>query len=247
LLAKLGPTATSGTSVLLDRIYANPDTFFPNADYAVDEFGRYVTGGWGNANTGGAWAIVGSATRTSVLPYAGAMRLDPGTTVQAYLPTANKGSATGKIGISVDRVPVGSPVQVYFSTRRTTSDNRYAAKLLLRPDRTVVLRIIKAVGGVETTLASGIVAGLTYSPDAVINVRFSADNSSPTSLRARAWAASAAEPTTWQAVASNSDPALQGDGTVAVTASLPAAVTNSPVTVHFENLLATCDNCVIPA
>lgn len=242
--AKLGSPATGATTVLLDRIYANPDTFFPNADYASDQFGRYVTAGWGNANMGGAWTIVGAATRTSVLPYAGSMRLDPATTVEAYLPAAVRGSASGAVGVSVDRIPVGSPAQVSFSTRRTTGDNRYAANLVLRPDRTVVLRIVKVVSGVESTLASKTVAGLTYSPGSVINVRFGADGTAPTALHARAWAASAAEPTTWQVAAGNSDPALQTAGAVAVIATVPSAVTNGPVTVHFQDLLATCDNCV---
>ncbi len=244
LVTKLSAAATNRTTVLLDRIYANPDTFFANANYAIDEFGRYVTAGWGNSNTGGAWTIVGTANRTFVAPYAGSMRLDPATTVEAYLPAAVRGSATGIIGVSVDRTPVGSPVQVSFSTRRTTSDSRYAAKLSLRPDGNVVLRLVKVVSGVETTLASGTASGLTYSPESVINVRFGADGATPTSLHARAWAASVDEPTTWQVVAGDSDPALQSGGAVAVVASLPSAVTNGRLTVHFQNLLATCDDCI---
>lgn len=54
-------------------------------DAATDSFGRTIASGWGSADTGGWWSVVGSPWSWSVSPGAGSVNIGAGGEERAYL------------------------------------------------------------------------------------------------------------------------------------------------------------------
>ena len=129
--------------------------------FVSDSFGRTVRGGWGSADVGGAWSVLGSAAQFSV---------DPGV---ASLVLAKAGVQLGVVG------PAGTDADVLaafaeigcrwvvrcmcrLTGRRVSAGNAYLAKVLVNPGGAVTVRVARLVGGAETALAGPVtVAGLT--------------------------------------------------------------------------------------
>jgi PKD repeat protein len=198
-----------------------------------------VTNGLGPADVGGAWSTVGAATAFSVSPGAAAYRLAAGTQLTGFLPSAPRTDADVLTGVSLNAVPVGGALYLTVNGRRVSSGNEYNAKMLINADRSVTIRVSRLVGNAETMLAGPIkIAGLTYAAGMVLNVRLQVTGTSPTTVRARAWAASGSEPTSWQVSGTDATAALQVAGPVGLTAYMSAAVTPSPIVVSFSSLTA---------
>jgi len=142
--------------------------------------------------------------------------------------------------VALDKLPAGGPVYVTVHGRRVSSGNEYNAKLVINADRSITLRVSRLVGAAETALGGPIkIPGITYAAAIVLNVRLQVTGTSPTTVRARAWAASGTEPTTWQVSGTDTTAALQVAGPVGVTTYLSSAATNAPVTARFSALTAT--------
>jgi hypothetical protein len=90
-----------------------------------------------------------------------------------------------------------------------------------------------------TTLQAVPVSGLTYSAGQQLSLRVQAVGSSPTTLRAKVWPSTQAEPAAWQVTATDSTAGLQSAGGVGLRAYLSASATATPVTVRFDNFLVT--------
>ncbi len=82
------------------------------------------------------------------------------------------------------------------------------------------------------------IKGLSYTPGMRLRIRFEAVGTTPTTLRAKVWSASASEPTAWAASVTDSTPELQGPGGVGVFTFLSGSATNSPVTARFDDFTA---------
>ncbi|MEP7179666.1 MAG: PKD domain-containing protein, partial [Pseudonocardiales bacterium] len=229
-----GATNTLTKSVTVSTAPANPP-------FVSDAFNRTVTNGLGTADVGGAWSTVGGATSFSVAPGAAAFRLGtPGSQLTGLLPAAARTDADVLAAVALDKLPVGGPVYVTVQGRRVSSGNEYSAKLLINADRSVTLRVSRLVGAAETALGGPIkIPGITYAAAMVLNVRLQVTGTSPTTLRARAWAASGTQPTTWQVSGTDTTAALQVAGPVGVTTYLSSAATNAPVIARFSALTAT--------
>ncbi|PZS15178.1 MAG: hypothetical protein DLM57_13205 [Pseudonocardiales bacterium] len=208
------------------------------APFVSDSFARTVSNGWGSADVGGAYSTVGAASSFSVSPGVGALRLAaPGSSLSAYLAAVTRTDADVLAGVAVDKVPVGGAVYVTLQGRRVGSGNEYDAKVLVYPDRSVTVRVIRVVGGVETALAGPVkVAGLVYAPGMVLDVRVQVSGTGPSTVRSRVWAASGAEPAGWQVSGSDATAALQVPGAVGVVGYLSGAATNAPLTVQLSTL-----------
>jgi large repetitive protein len=69
-------------------------------------------------------------------------------------------------------------------------------------------------------------------------MRLQVSGASPTTLRGKVWAASAAEPSAWMMQTTDSTAGLQAPGYVGVEAAVTATVTNAPVSVLLDDLRA---------
>jgi PKD repeat protein len=201
--------------------------------FETDSFNRTVRAAWGNADTGDAWSLMGASSNFSVSPGAATMSLKAGTTLGAWLgPSVTDADVSAPF--TAPKLPVGGSLNVSTYGRRIDASNYYYATTLINPDGSVTMTLTRTVGGTSTTLASAKVTGLTVTAGMSLQQRLQVVGTAPTTVRARVWATSATEPTTWRVATTDASAALQVAGQTGVRAFLAAAATNAPVPITFS-------------
>ncbi|MCW2530198.1 MAG: domain containing protein [Pseudonocardiales bacterium] len=205
-----------------------------NPAFASDTFNRTVSGGLGQADTGGAWTTSGNAANISVSPGAAAFRLTAaGSLLTGYLPSVLRPNADVTAVMTVDKVVTGNGLYATITGRRLSPNNEYRARLRFTSTGQIALLLTRMVGGTETALGSEVtVTGLTYATGIAISIRVQVSGSGPTTVRARAWRSTGAEPAAWTATSSDATAALQGAGAVGVSGYVSGSATNAPVTLR---------------
>lgn len=226
-----GATATASRIVLVGSIQP----------FVLDTFNRAVTGGLGTADIGGTWSTTGTSSAFAVAPTAATLTLGkPAAQLWAVLPATTRTDADVRAQLALNAVPVGGPMYVAVEGRRVSSGNEYAAKVLVYPDRSVTIRVVRIVGGTETAIAGPVRVGtITYTAGMPLELRLQVTGTGPTLVRARVWPSSASEPTAWSVSASDSTAALQVPGAVGVNPYLSSAATNAPIALSVRNLAAS--------
>jgi PKD repeat protein len=210
----------------------------PSPTLATDAFGRSVTGGLGMADVGGAWSVTGGAANASVANGAAQLKLTKaGAGVNGSLPAVSSLSTNALATFSLDKVPNGGGSFVSVSARQVSSGNDYRAKVKIASNGGLTLYLGKTVGAVETSLKTVNLAG-TYSANTPYRIRVEVTGSNPTTVRAKVWPVSQAEPTDWQATVDDSTAALQTAGAVAVLTYLSGSSTNFPIVTTVDDLSA---------
>lgn len=179
---------------------------------AADAFGRAVTGGWGNADVGGAWTVFGAAADAAVAEGSGRLRATAGAFRGAQLSISAQ-DVDLRADVLLERAPTGGGTYVYLVSR-TDGPTRYALQLRFSATGSVTASLVSVVDEVDTVLASYRLSG-TYTPGSVLTVRFRTAGMGTTSLRAKAWASGTAEPD-WQVSATDATAALQRPGAVRI-------------------------------
>ncbi|MEU1973147.1 PKD domain-containing protein [Microbacterium sp. NPDC019599] len=199
---------------------------------AADAFSRSVTGGWGSADTGGAWAISGAPSDFAVAGGAGTLRMAAASGPSAYLTAVSARDSETVARFGYDKPGSGGGIYTSFVVRRIgTSD--YRVKLQSTATGTT-MTLARTVNGAETTLAAqGL--GTVYVPGDVWNVRFRVTGTGTTTLQARAWKDGTTEPSTWT-TATDTTAALQAPGAVGVYSYLSGSANNAPITLSVLDL-----------
>lgn len=208
----------------------------PNPALALDDFGRNVSSGWGNADRGGAWVGTGTASNfgvdgdraTITVPSAGQTR-------SQRLSGLNTTSTDTTVDVSTERPPGGSPYAAILG-RSINGSNDYRFKLRYMSNGDISATLNRNLAGVETTLAGSTVPGLTFNSGDVLRMRLQVTGTSPTTLRAKVWKVGQAEPANWMYQATDNSSGLQVPGSVALWVYLSSSVTQVPVIVRFDNL-----------
>jgi hypothetical protein len=227
------------------------DVWTPTAptgpQFVTDSFNRTLASGWGNADVGGPWTT-STAGDFAVTPKAGAVHFrTPGQSDRAFLAATTRTDTDLVTGLALDKVPLGGPVYNTVVGRRVSSGNEYDVRVTLGLGGQVNLWLVKQVGGVETSLTpEAVVPKLTYTAGAVLDVRLQVVGTSPTTVRARTWLSTAAEPNTWNATATDSTAALQAPGAVGFTSYLSSKATNQPVVLRVPSVTAQPTTTVTP-
>ena len=222
-----GATANASRSVTVTATTTPPPV---GGALGSDTFERSVTGGWGSANTGGAWTVAGgAASALSVTGGAGQVALAPGSSRIMTLGSISSTSTDSRMSFSLDAVPTGGGSYTSIFGRQVGANN-YAANVWVKSTGAVALVLKQGT----TVLSNTVVPGLTYTPGMQLQLRLQVTGTSPTTLNARVWQVGQAEPTTWLSSVSDSTAALQTAGSVALQATLSASSTASNVT-RFDN------------
>ncbi|WP_241961113.1 PKD domain-containing protein [Salinibacterium hongtaonis] len=201
---------------------------------AQDAFGRTVPSGWGSADLGGAWAVTGTASRYSVSGGVGLMTAPAGQTLKATLGAVSSSDTDLSVQFSTDKVLTGGGEYLSAIGRQVgTFDYRARVRLLATGD--VVLQLVQ--GG--TTLQSLTIPGMTHAANTPLALRLQVTGTSPTTIRAKVWPASAPEPGAWQASVTDSTAGLQTAGSIALESFISGSATNGPITTRFDNLSVT--------
>ena len=202
-----------------------------NAPGLLDTFGRTVAGGWGTADTGQTWTVVGTAADYSVgsgygsvaQPSVGIAHLTlapaPAADVDLYLDVATSVLAAGA---SLFAGPV---------LRAVSNADFYMARLDFTTTAGIVLTVRKRVANVETQLGT-VTTTLTHTAGTFYRVRFQASGST---LRAKVWAASAAEPRQWQIEVT--DTAITAANSVGTRSFANTGSTAVNPSLRFDNLV----------
>lgn len=226
-----GATATRTTSVTVTAPPGQPAL-------ATDAFGRTVTGGWGSADTGGAWTVSGGNSRFSVAGGAGQQAVSAGATTVATLPSVSATATDLTVRLSLDKVPNG-PVYTWVQGRRVGAVD-YAAKVKVLASGAVELTVNRSGPGLDgASLAGGTLPGVTLAAGQQLAVRVQVTGTAPTTLRARAWKVGTTEPTTWSATATDSTAVLQSAGAVGLSTYLSSSTSNGPVATRWDDLTVT--------
>ncbi|WP_308166519.1 LamG-like jellyroll fold domain-containing protein [Actinomadura sp. NEAU-AAG7] len=209
-----------------------------SATLAADAFGRTVTGGWGDADSGGAWTRNGSG---GVLSVGGTGQIAlgaPGNSGGGYLNGVSSAGTDLTFTVALDKEGTGNGVYVSPIGRRVGSAD-YRARVRLRPSGAVSLKLSRtAAGNAETDVAAEqTVAGVAYEAGRPLHVRLQVTGTSPTTLKAKVWADGAAEPD-WQLTGTDSTAELQTAGALGVWAYLAGNSTNAPVVASVDDLVA---------
>ncbi|MGW6175025.1 PKD domain-containing protein [Arthrobacter sp. NPDC055138] len=206
--------------------------------YALDAFGRSLSGGWGQADEGGTWQRVGSAANLSVVDGQGRLRMgSPGAGPRVTLPGVEASNTEIAIQLGNDKAATGGGVYNHLVVREVPDVGRYEAAVRFRASGQVAVSLYRLLNGVETVIANEtVISGLSVQPGELLNARVQATGTSPTQIKFKIWGLGSSEPGQWQLTASDSSPGLQVPGRIGVGAYLSGSATNAPVHSLWDNL-----------
>ncbi|PWR08569.1 hypothetical protein DKT68_15240 [Micromonospora acroterricola] len=203
---------------------------------AWDEYSRVSAAGWGNAPSGQVWQHFGTAAAFTANGNAG--QHIHSTTNSGRISVVDVGSTRARVRVtsSVPAVaqPAGTALTVYAIARFTDDANFYQCRLGFIPDLNITCSIRKRVAGVDTTLDSIVLPGVTHVPGTRYVVELDASGSL---LLGRAWREGDPEPD-WQVSAT--DTALTTGTKVGIRTIIDAGSTNTlPFTYTLDDFLVT--------
>ena len=232
-----GDTGSVTHTVSVTGISPPPPPPPPDGQYASDTFARTVANGFGTADVGGAWSLVGTASSFSVGGGVGRIAGAVATSRAAYLSDVRQTDIDLESDVALDQPATGGGVYVSFIGRRTSNGNDYLFKLRYQAGGSVVAYIVRVVGGTETVLGSMTVPGLTVSPGDQLRVRFQVSGTTTTTLHAKVWRSGTAEPASWLLTTTDATPAaLQGAGDLGVLVYVSGSWTGTLPTISLDNL-----------
>jgi hypothetical protein len=134
----------------------------------------------------------------------------------------------------VPALPVGGSLYAGVVGRRVGSDD-YNARIVVTTAGAVQVQVLHG----STALKSVTLSGVTVTAGSTLRIRLDTTGTGTTTLQARAWLASATEPSAWQVTSTDTTAALQVPGAVGLRSYLGSAVTNGPLVVGFDDFAAT--------
>jgi len=238
-LPRLSLTAAvlTGLAVAATPLVASPASAAEGTVYryeyptlAGDTFTRTATSGWGTAETGGAWQV-NSAGAFAVNGKAGTVTVPrAGSTLRASLPSVASTDTDLTTTVVADKAQTGSGTHLTFAGR-VVGSLEYGAKVRLLASGAATLAVVDGTStGTAVTLPG------TFGAGDRISVRVQVTGKSPTTVRAKAWAAGGTEPTDWTVSATSSTSGLQTAGAVGLSAYLSGSATNAPLTFTYDDL-----------
>jgi PKD repeat protein len=211
-------------------------------DFVTDTFARTVSNGWGSAEVGGPWTIIGTAANFAVAGGSGAITSpSTGQTRSVYLGSTTRTDSDLRLTLSLDKVPTGSGAYLDVVGRRVSTNNEYRARMVMASNGRITVQLTALKGnGTPVAVATAVTlpATISYSAGSQLNVRMQVTGTNPTTVRLKVWPATQAEPTAWQTTGTDTFAALQNPGAVGLTTYLSSSVTNAPVVVRLDNLTA---------
>lgn len=239
-MVKLTVTDNAGATNSTTRevnVAATPPPADP--EIATDAFGRTVTNGWGSAQVGGGWTILGSGSRYGVSGGTGNHILTTaGTTAETVLSTLNVTDVDLRASLAWSRTGAQGTLYGTVVVRRQANGSDYRMKVVSGASGAFQLALARKIGSTETTLRSVLVPGVTQAADAQYRVAFRAVTAAgTTTLSAKLWRVGTTEPTSWTTTVTDSTAQLQGGGSIGVNSYLSSSA-GAAVTMRVDDLIA---------
>lgn len=204
---------------------------------AEDAFGRTVSNGWGSADTGQAWAAVGTASDFSVSGGKGRHSVPARDTIRyTYMasPSHRDVDVVASFALSGISNVTGDAVAGAVVLRWQDTSNYLYMRVGIQADETVKIHARGLVGGTLRSYGTEVtVSGLTYT-GAALRVRAQAEGSV---LRGKVWTDGTPEPADWHVAAATSEHFISSAGGVGAWTYVSAANTNAlPVVSTWDDL-----------
>ncbi|MEU1141772.1 hypothetical protein ABZ392_33690 [Streptomyces sp. NPDC005885] len=198
------------------------------ASSVVDAFGRTVSGGWGNADSGQAWSLVGTAANFAVGSGYGAVTLPATSSSRVALAVAPAADVDVYVDMATSALATGSSLFGGLVVRGVADTDGYHARVDFTSAAGIGLSLRKRVAGVETQLGAATTA-LTHVAGTFYRVRVQAIG---TALRARIWLATDPEPSLW--MIDVTDSSLSAAGSVGTRSVSNTGNTNVNPAVRYD-------------
>ncbi|MGV8909528.1 MAG: PKD domain-containing protein [Propionicimonas sp.] len=210
---------------------------------AQDAFGRTTSNGWGSATVGGAWSVTGAASRYAVAGGTGQQVITAvGTTTYAALTGVSATAIDLRGKLAWSRTAAAGSLYAYVVPRRLDANNDYRCKVVVNSAGAMQLNLVRRVAGAETNLTSLTVPGLTQAANQTYSFACRVLPSGPgTQVTGKLWRSGTTEPASWQVTSNDSTSALQGAGSVGISAYLSSTAT-AGITLSVDDLVATDPN-----
>jgi PKD repeat protein len=218
-----------GLAILAPAPFAAADTVVGS-----DAFGRTVTSGLGTADTGGAWALTGTASNFSVGSGVASLKVAAGKTLSGLLNSTPTRDTDVTTTVRFSKLPVSGSLYASVVARRSGTHD-YSATAVVTAKGAMHL----SLGRDGTTIASSGTIGSPLTTSTILHVRMQAVGSGTTTLRTRAWRDGTTEPTTWNLTKTDATAVNQVAGGFGVRAYLSGGATNGPIVYAFDNFAAT--------
>jgi hypothetical protein len=203
----------------------------PTSSWLHDNFGRTASSTWSLADSGQTWSTGGgtAADYNVTAGYGGhilaTVNASRRTFVDFTYPDFDYYADVTTSATATGGSLFGGPTGRYLD-----SDNLYQARLEFTTANAILLTIRKRVTAVETQLGTATVE-LTHAAGAFVRVRFQA---SGTTLRAKAWLASAREPDVWHVTVTDSS--ITTSSFIGVRSVSASTTTNVNPEIRYDNL-----------
>jgi hypothetical protein len=227
-------TATSTTTTTTTTTTVPPTA----GTFASDSFSRTLTSGWGSAEVGGAWTV-SSTSGFSVGDGTGRMTVGAGAARQAVLGAAASTSTGATATVVMNQPPTGGGIFTALIGRHVSNGNDYRLKLRSASTGVVTAQLVRTVSGGETVVQSATVPNVTLAAGVRLRMRLQVVGTNPTQLYARVWRDGTVEPGSWLLQATDSTSALQRSGGLGFWSYVSGSATSVPVTLSFDNLVAS--------
>lgn len=214
-----------------------PTPTTPTTAAASDSFNRTVSGGWGNADKGGAWSIGAGANQFSVGGGVARLQLKAGDGFQATLPSVSSSSTDTTVFTALDRTPTGDG-QFISLIGRVTGSSQYLVKVRVASNGQVTAWLTRVVNGTATVIGQA-TPSVVLGSGKTLALRLQVTGKSPTTVRAKVWQAESTEPSAWTVSTTDSTSQLQTVGGVGLWSYASANMSNGPIAVFFDSLTVT--------
>lgn len=162
----------------------------------------------------------------------------PNTRRSAHLNNVSVRDLDAAFRVKTDKASVGGGQIAFLVVRRQGIGTEYLLRARFPTDGSVRLQAERYDAGSKQLLGSEYyVVGLKHSANVYIRLRAQVFGINPTTIRMKAWADNAVEPTNWQFRVTDSTSSLQQPGVLGLRSFLGGSATNAPVLFSFDDLL----------
>ncbi|MFD8027808.1 hypothetical protein ACFV3F_03460, partial [Streptomyces sp. NPDC059717] len=201
-----------------------------SASAVYDEFGRFVTGSWGAADSLQTWTLTGGTGTDFSVTSGYGRHINTAVSAAHHSTIAAPGPDFDiYCDIAVAALSTGASQFAGILARFVDINNLYEARTETTTGGAVILSIRKRVGSAETQLGT-FTSSLAAAAGTFVRVRFQGTG---TSLRARIWAPGGEEPTAWHVDVT--DAAFSAAGSIGMKSVRNSGNTNANAESRFEN------------
>jgi parallel beta-helix repeat protein len=209
---------------------------------ASDDFARTSASGWGSAQTGGAWTVIGGSGSSVGPGRAAVANIQPGRSFRAHLGST---SAADLTVTGAFEVPTATEVYYNLEARRQSNGYAYRGRVRITANRELKAEVVRFTGSGTGELLTSVSSATTVAAGQSVTVKLSVSGSNPVTVSTKAYVTGTTEPG-WQAsYADSSASRISGAGAVGAGGE-NSAHNSAAVTLAAKSISATTDTASTP-